>query len=224
MVTNGIHATNPCFLVRHPKGDLLWDLGMPSSIADASDGITMGRVRIRVDRKLVDLLAQLGLAPADIDYVSISHSHFDHVGNAELFPNATWIVDADERAWALRSEARTNASAPLYRALGNASTRVIQGSEDFDVFDDGTVIIVQAPGHTPGHTALLLRLPHAGAVMLAGDIWNTVDSWTARRGSSQELATMAKIDRLIAENSARLIRQHIAEDFESLPRFPHYLH
>jgi hypothetical protein len=69
MVTNGIHATNPCFLIRHPKGDLLWDLGVPSSIADAKDGITLGRVHIRVERRLIDLLAELGLAPTDIDYV-----------------------------------------------------------------------------------------------------------------------------------------------------------
>jgi N-acyl homoserine lactone hydrolase len=119
---------------------------------------------------------------------------------------------------------RNTANALLYRALEKPSTRVIEGGLDHDVFSDGTVLIVQAPGHTPGHRVLLLRLPLAGAVVLAGDTWNTIEHWNARRGGAQELATMDKIDRIVAENSARLIRQHIAEDFQSLPRFPHFLH
>src|SRR3954468_11077326 len=69
----------PCFLIRHPKGDLVWDTGVPQTIADLPRG--KGPGGISVAHKLTDQLAQLGLTPADIKYISVSHSHFDHIGN-----------------------------------------------------------------------------------------------------------------------------------------------
>jgi glyoxylase-like metal-dependent hydrolase (beta-lactamase superfamily II) len=85
------------------------------------------------------------------------------------------------------------------------------------------VTIIQAPGHTPGHTVLLVRLAEAGPVLLAGDIWNTPESQLQRRGTPEALATMEKIERIVSASRARLIRQHIASDFDGLPRFPGYL-
>jgi N-acyl homoserine lactone hydrolase len=224
MLTNGVRASDPCFLIRHPKGDLIWDAGVPESMADAPGGVTRIRnVEITLARKLTDTLAQLKLTPTDIEYFSVSHSHFDHIGNAALFAGSTWIVDADERAWAFRAAARATPAFASYRTLENSPTRLIEGDTDYDVFGDGTVMVIQTPGHTPGHTVLLVRLPKAGAVLLAGDIWNTVENTTARRGSAQELASMEKVDRIAASKRARIVRQHVLEDFEALPHFPDFL-
>jgi N-acyl homoserine lactone hydrolase len=218
---------DPCFLIRHPDGDLLWDTGLPDGFADAPDGaVVSGPYTMRVPNKLVDQLALLQLTPADIEFVSISHSHFDHVGNAGLFTTSTWLLDADERAWMFREEARGAEEFPLIAPIENAPTRALEGDGDTDVFGDGSVTIIQAPGHTPGHDVLLVRLPNAGPVLLTGDMWHMRESRERRlvpafnTDRAQTLASMDKVEALATETGARVVRQHVAEDFEALPVFP----
>lgn len=224
MVTNGVHAADPCFLVRHPKGDLLWDTGLPQSMAEAPGGVSkIGQVDVTLRRKLTDSLAELSLTPADIEYLAISHSHFDHIGNAKLFGESVWIVDADEHAWAFREQARAGRGFAAYRELEGFRTRLIEGDDDVDVFGDGTVKMVQAPGHTPGHMVLLLRLAHAGPILLAGDLWNSAESRVRERATPQEIETLKRMESLIEMHRARVVRQHVLADFESLPKFPEFL-
>lgn len=217
----------PCFLVRHPEGDLIFDTGVPEAIADAPNGVTDGPFQVTVARKLTDQLAQLQLTPADIEFVSVSHSHFDHAGNAGLFAQSTFIVDADERAYMFRPEARADAQAfAAYAALENADTVLIEGDGNHDVFGDGSVTIIQTPGHTPGHTILRVNLPEAGPVLLTGDLWHIAESRTARRvprfnvDRAQTLASMDKFEALARETGARVVIEHVPADFDALPRFP----
>lgn len=218
---------DPCYLIRHPGGDLLWDAGLPEAIADAEGGVvTEGPFELRVPVRLTEQLAQLDLTPADIEFISVSHSHFDHVGNAALFDQATWIVDADERAFMFREDARAAEEFALIAPLENFETQLIEGDGDFDVFGDGSVTIVQTPGHTPGHAVLLVRLPEAGPVLLTGDMYHlaesrelrTVPEFNTDRIQTQQ--SFDKVEALAAETGARVIRQHVPEDFDALPQFP----
>lgn len=213
----------PCYLVRHPKGDLLWDTGLPEAMVDAP----AKRPGMSMDRKLTDQLKALGLAPADIEYLAVSHSHFDHIGNGGLFAGATWLVDADERAYAFRPQARADKiQFGAYAALENARTIEIQGETPHDVFGDGAVQIVPAPGHTPGHTVLLVKLAKAGPVLLTGDLWHIAESRAAKRvprfnvDRAQTLKSYEAVEQLAAQTGARVVRQHVPEDFEALPKFP----
>ena len=100
---------NRCFLVVHPQGTLLWDVGFPDSVSFRFQTFllwltTFGRSSVGVERSLVDQLADLGVAPADVDYLALSHSHFDHVGEANAFAASTWLVQKRERAWAFRDD------------------------------------------------------------------------------------------------------------------------
>src|SRR4051812_26357142 len=89
-----------CYLIRHPKGDVLWDLGLGDELARQPGGaITEAGVHLEVDHTLVAQLGEIDLAPADIEYIAFSHLHFDHTGNANEFPGATWIVNRKELAW-----------------------------------------------------------------------------------------------------------------------------
>lgn len=216
----------PCYLIRHPKGDLLWDTGLSQSLAD-KPAAPEGGEQVTVARKLTDQLADLGLAPADIEYLSVSHSHFDHIGNAGLFAASTWIVDPRERAHAFRPAARADAAGfAAYAALENAKTVEIATDAPHDVFGDGAVQVIPAPGHTPGHTVLLVRLPKAGPVLLIGDLWHIAESRPARRvprfnhDRAQTLATMDRIEALARETGAKVVLQHVAEDFAAMPKFP----
>jgi glyoxylase-like metal-dependent hydrolase (beta-lactamase superfamily II) len=223
---------DPCYLIRHPSGDLIWDTGFPDAVADMPEGLELTAIGAHVTMrvKLADHLAQIGLTPADIEFVSFSHAHGDHTGNGNLFAASTWIVDADERVYLFRDEARAYAqSFATYNQLENAETRLIEGDGDHDVFGDGSVTIIQAPGHTPGHTVLLVRLANAGPVLLTGDMYHLAESRERRTvprfntDRAQTLASMDKVERIAAETGARVVRQHVLEDFEALPRFPEAL-
>ncbi len=216
---------NPCFLIRHPGGDLLWDTGVPQALADTPPADRPEGVV--VERRLTDQLAELGLAPEDIEFVSLSHSHFDHIGNAVLFTKATWIVDADEHAHAFRPRARAHAeSFQRYAALEQRPTLLIEGDGPHDVFGDGTAVIHPAPGHTPGHSVLLVKLERSGPVLLSGDMWHVAESQAARRvprfnaDRAATLRSMERVEALAKETGARLVRQHVPADIAALPAFP----
>ncbi|MEQ1492508.1 MAG: N-acyl homoserine lactonase family protein [Terricaulis sp.] len=219
----------PCYLIRHPSGDLIWDTGLPEAIADLPNGFTAPGfpAHMTVPVKLTAQLAELNLTPADIEFVSFSHMHSDHTGNGNLFAQSTWIADVDERTRMFDAEHRADPTDfNNYNQLENAQTRLIEGDADYDVFGDGSVTIIQAPGHTPGHTVLLVRLPNAGPVLLTGDMWHLAESRERRTvprfntDRAQTLASMDKVERIATETHARVIRQHVPEDFTSLPTFP----
>jgi glyoxylase-like metal-dependent hydrolase (beta-lactamase superfamily II) len=219
----------PCYLIRHPDGDLLWDAGLTEALNETGPVTSPGGV-VSVGTTLTSQLAALGLTPADIEYISVSHSHGDHIGNGGLFAASTWIVDADERAYAFRDEARANAAEfESYAALETAETVLIEGDADHDVFGDGRIVVIQTPGHTPGHTVLFVDLPEAGPLLLTGDMFHLAETRPGRKvprfnvDRDQTLASMDKIDALAAETGARVIREHVIEDFESLPAFPEAL-
>ncbi|MBY0565756.1 MAG: N-acyl homoserine lactonase family protein [Hyphomonadaceae bacterium] len=223
---------DPCYLIRHPSGDLIWDTGFPDAVAAMAQGLDIPQMgaRVTMERTLVEQLAELQLTPADVEFVSFSHAHGDHTGNGNLFASSTWIVDADERDYLFRPEARADAQAfAAYNQLENAQTTLIEGDASHDVFGDGSVVIYQTPGHTPGHTVLLVRLPNAGAVLLTGDMYHLAESRERRTvprfnvDRAQTLASMDIVERLATENSALVIRQHVQEDFDALPRFPEAL-
>jgi N-acyl homoserine lactone hydrolase len=207
----------PCFLIRHPDGDLMWDTGMSPTRTDLGDWATPGA-------NIVDQLGVLGLAPADIRFLSVSHGHWDHSGNAGLFAASTWIVNPVERASMFDDENRPSPSMDDYGPLEAAETRLI--SDDHDVFGDGSVTVIQAPGHTAGHTVLLVRLAEAGPILLSGDLWHQTESRSGRRmpiyntSRAQTLASMDRVEGLVVANDARVIVQHELADFDSLPRFP----
>jgi N-acyl homoserine lactone hydrolase len=216
---------NPCYLIRHEKGDLLWDTGIPSAAATTPPPPN-GAFTASLAKSLEAQLAELSLAPADIELLSFSHLHFDHTGNGNTFAHATWIVDKDERDAMFSDEARKSPDFQNYSALENAKTVLIEGEADHDVFGDGSAVIVPAPGHTPGHTVLMLKTAKSGNVLLAGDMWHLAEARAKRTvpiynfDKAKTLASMDKVEALAAAHDAKVIRQHVPEDFAGLPAFP----
>jgi len=83
-----IGFSNNCYLIRHAKGLLLWDTGIPDGVAAMPDGLATanGAITKRRTRTLAAQLTEIGVKPAEITYVAVSHTHGDHVGNVGLFP------------------------------------------------------------------------------------------------------------------------------------------
>jgi N-acyl homoserine lactone hydrolase len=221
-----VDIVDPCWVVRHPKGTLLWDTGLGDALAANKDGVDTGIGRMWVDVTLIDQLKAIGLTPADITYLSLSHTHFDHTGNANEFPDATWILNKAEIAWA---ETRPGEAVKLetFSAYQTAKTQMIDG--DYDVFGDGAVRILRTPGHTPGHQSLMLRLKHAGTVIISGDLYHLRENYTYRRvppfnvDRADTLASIDRVNTILKNTHGRLIVHHDRGDFKSLPAFPKYL-
>ena len=221
-------AVGSCYLIRHPKGDLLWDTGVPDALNAMPDGMTSPAFHITVPNTLADQLADLGLAADDIDYLSVSHSHFDHAGNAGTYNKATFIVNEAELAHMFRDEARADAeNFAAYSALETAKKITFTG--EYDVFGDGSAIVIDTPGHTPGHTILKLELANTGTVLLSGDLYHLKQSRELRTvpvfntDKAQTLRSMDKFEVLAKATNARVIIQHSLEDYNALPKPPEYL-
>jgi N-acyl homoserine lactone hydrolase len=218
---------NPCFLIRHPKGWLLWDTGLPLAwpAAQTRAFAAMG-LQLRAPAPLPEQLKALGLSPGDIGFLAFSHLHFDHAGQANSFAASRWILQRDELAWAEAEPAHVSMSADLFSARREAKTTLVDG--DHDVFGDGLVRILKVPGHTPGSSVLVVKL--AGRpVILSGDLFlstegreqGLVPSVNADR--ARTLASMQRVERLARTLDARVIVQHDPKVFSSLPKPPAYL-
>ena len=103
--------------------------------------------------------------------------------------------------------------------------QVTEARGDLDVFEDGSVVMLTLPGHTPGHSGLLVRLA-SGPVLLSGDTWHFAEQ-VERRGvppfnanRAESLASMDRLERLARNLHARLIIQHEPADVAKLPAFP----
>ena len=109
----------------------------------------------------------------------MSHSHGDHSGNACLFAKSTLYMQYDEYAAVFGPDSQKfGFVAANFEALRNARVEKLHGNHD--VFGDGSVMILSAPGHTPGHQVLVVRLPKRGPVMLSGDMVHLLYSWHNR--------------------------------------------
>ena len=221
-------VVDTCYLVRHPAGDLLWDSGIPDAIHDAPDGVTQDVFTMTVPKTLKGQLERIGVPPEAVEFFSISHSHFDHVGNANLFKGSTFIVNAKELDYMFRAEAKADAETFNSYADLEAATKATF-TDSYDVFGDGKVIIVAMPGHTPGHSVLLVTLEHSGPILLSGDLYHLTEAREKRTvptfntSVDETLASMDKFEELAKASGARVIIQHEAADFEKLPRAPAYL-
>lgn len=219
----------PCFLIRHPKGDFLWDLGFQEDLAEMENGIVFyEHFHKKMKVKLSVQLAQLGLKPDDIEFISVSHQHDDHIGNANLFARSHWIMQEVEHQQMFSKE---NKSQPeyfnLYAKLESAKTTLFKSS--FDVFGDKKVIIKWMPGHTAGSTTLLVHLDNAGAILLTGDLYTHADARVSNsvpRFNTDKQATLEsrkQFEILAKTEKARVVIQHEKSHFDTLPKFPNFL-
>jgi len=212
--------TASCYLIRHGDQYLLWDTGVAGSLAGAKPE-TEWVFTVSLKERVVDQLARLKLTPAKVNYVGISHYHDDHTGQAADFPGATLLVGTGD--WeVIKTRPET---AARFKPWIEGGAKVDAIARDKDVFGDGSVVVLDMPGHTPGHKALLVRLK-SGPVLLTGDLYHATEQ-VANRGvpsfNTNRADTLASFDRFqaIAKNlNAKVIIQHEPADIAMLPAFP----
>jgi N-acyl homoserine lactone hydrolase len=210
-----------CYLIKHTQGWFLWDTGIADAVAAMPNGLAPAdpkAVTWRRPKTLAAQLEQIGVKPSDIKTMGVSHTHPDHIGNVEMFPQATLYVQKTEYDWpGANNEPRFKPSHPVELLSG-----------DKDVFGDGSLTILSTPGHTPGHQSLLVKLPKTGAVVLSGDAVHFKDNWDNRRVPSmnankeQSASSMQKIADTLDKTKGQLWINHDKAQRDSQKMSPEF--
>ncbi|MBA3576446.1 MAG: N-acyl homoserine lactonase family protein [Sphingomonas sp.] len=212
-----------CYLIRHGTRHMLWDTGLSDRLIESP--IDNAEQSMSLKRSLVDQLKEIGVTPEQIEIVGISHFHGDHTGQARHFPAAKLVIGAaDWDALKGTDERLKDTREDLAHWLAG-SGKALPVPGDVDVFRDGSVTMLALPGHTPGHSALLVRLA-SGPVLLSGDQYHFteqvknrgVPSFNTNRADT--LASHDRFDRIAANVGAKVIIQHEPADIAKLPAFP----
>lgn len=213
-----------CYLVVHSKGMLLFDTGLNDRIVGRPlyENVVEGYGQIKFNT-LSGQLADIGVSPAKIDYLVLSHYHWDHVGNAGDFAASTWLVYKGDRDSMFGKTARTYPWFNQYAALEKGKTKILDG--DHDVFGDGSVIVIATPGHTEGHCSLLVRLKNTGPVVLSGDLYHYSEERDLNRMPEEEKSvgtpeSRRKVEDLVRTTGAQLWIGHSMEFFRTVRKSP----
>jgi glyoxylase-like metal-dependent hydrolase (beta-lactamase superfamily II) len=221
----GVNAGKPfdmvtnCFLIKHAQGWMMWETGVGDTFASLQEGRvgTNGGPTWRLARTLASQLDEIGVKPADIKYVAVSHTHNDHIGNVEMFPKAMLLVQKAEYEW----------PNPLGPGRFKPDHPVTRLEGDRDVFGDGSVTLLSTPGHTPGHQSILIRLK-TGAILITGDAAHFKDNWDNRRVPSfnfdkdKSVASMARLAEVLAQSKAQLWIHHDKAQSDAEKKSPQF--
>jgi glyoxylase-like metal-dependent hydrolase (beta-lactamase superfamily II) len=208
-----------CYLIKHAQGWFLWDTGIPDAVAAMPNGLPAAdpkAVTWHRPKTLASQLEQIGVKPADIKGMAVSHTHPDHIGNVEMFPDTMLYVQKAEYEWpGANNTPRFKPEHPVTKLEG-----------DRDIFGDGSLVILSTPGHTPGHQSLLVTLPHTGPVVLSGDAVHFQSNWDNRRvpvvnfSKEETLASMQKISDTMTKDKAQLWINHDKAQRDTLKMAP----
>jgi len=204
-----------CYLIKHGDEYMLWDTGHSMTAPNVAPKVSV-----------VDQLAKIDVKPDQIKYVGISHYHADHTGQVDSFPKATLLIGAKDWEAITSPKPAPGVNFKPFEGWIKGENKVEPQTIDKDVFGDGSVIMLRTPGHTPGHSSLLVKLAQMGPVIISGDAVHfreNYDTVGVPAFNFDRAQTVASIERLkkIAENlKATVMIQHDARDVEKLPTFP----
>ena len=211
-----------CYLIRHGDKYLLWDTGMSDGLIGKPIDNDQQTMSLKVS--LLDQLKRIDVPPAQISLVGISHYHDDHIGQAKHFPQATLVIGQAD--WnAVKGEERRKDAREFLAPWISGGSKVVPVGGDADLFRDGRVVMLAMPGHTPGHSALLVRLA-SGPVLLSGDQYHFTEAVKNRGVPSfnvdraDTLASHDRFDRIAKNLGAKVVIQHEPADIAKLPAFP----
>jgi glyoxylase-like metal-dependent hydrolase (beta-lactamase superfamily II) len=219
-----------CFLVAHPKGTLMWDVGVIPDSSFKPGGAPL-TVEYPPPSPLSETagasIAAVGYAPADITYLALALSLRSRRANANAFAGSTWLVRKLERDLMFADPPSPRTVPAFFNALKNSKTVIIKDA-DYDVFGDQSVIIKSAPGHSPDHQVLFLRLPKTGPVLISGDLYHYPEERKLNRVPTTEFNAVQTTTKVVAieafmkKTGAQLWIQHDFTANARLKKGPQY--
>jgi len=225
--TSTLPLRNPSlsFLLQHSvnKKRLVFDLGIRKDWENSPSQIVnwiKTTYQVDIPQDVVDSLAKGDLSPLDIDTVCLSHSHFDHIGDTTPFSRSEFVVGGDTRDLFVNGFWPSNPDSPFpVNLLPTERTRFLVDWEPigpfpcaYNLYGDGSIYVIDAPGHLSGHINLLVRTSADGGwIYLAGD---TAHHWNLLTGESTIACghpghhhSSAHQDKELAEQHIRRVRE-----------------
>ena len=222
----------PWYLITHPKGNIVIDGGNAVESATDPRGYWGGISDVywpvmTAEEGCLNQVRGLNFAPESIRFVLQSHLHLDHTGAIGRFPDATHVVQRAEYEYAYT---------PDWFAAGGYIRKDFdrpglswqylsgEGSDYYDLYGDGSIVLVYSPGHSPGHQSFLITLPKTGPVLLTADAAYTTDHWEERAlpgflaSAVDTVRSVRKLKALAAKTDAMVVLGH---DPDSWPNFQH---
>jgi len=210
-----LEFTFSCYLIKHGDEYMVWDTGFaPGSNPNAP------KVGI------VERLAEVKVKPEQVKYVGISHFHGDHTGQLAPFAGATLLIGKGDWDGINALPPVQGANAAGFKDWMGANARKVEAlTLDKDVWGDGTAMVIRTPGHTPGHSSLLVRLK-SGNFLLSGDAAHFHENYESNGvpafnyDRAQTVASLERMKKIAANLNATVIIQHDLRDIGKLPAFP----
>ncbi len=183
------------WVIDHPKGLVVFDTGNNVAISDGVDNCKkywaagncdfLKPSQTRAD--VIDAqLKTLGYDPTKVKVVVSSHSHLDHIGNIEMFPNAIHVIQKKElyQGWfPEKFQGRTSPGSFVMADIDNAREfNYVELEGDYDLYGDGSIMILSTPGHTLGHQSMKVKTGSGQTIIISQDaIWmqENVDGYPA---------------------------------------------
>ncbi len=233
-----VDISDSCFLIRHGSEYFLWDTGISDAVAAMPNGwLPTNNPATDIHwyraKTLESQLAEIGVKPDQIRSVGISHTHPDHIGNAELFPKVPILIQKAEYDYYFAP-----GKEGILKPPGDARPTFLKDhpvtlvQEDLDVFGDKSVMIIFTAGHTPGHQSCLVHLPKTGWVLLSGDAVHLKENWDNRRipyfatmpadQKIQSMISMQRLADLISFYHAQLWINHEKSETDKLRHAPQF--
>ena len=227
-------------LVKHPRGDLLIDTGFGRHIDEHFATMPFFFRAVTSYEKATPAADQLEAAKYDrrsLRAIILTHAHWDHVSGVPDFPGTPVWVTAEERRFIheggfVSSVARSFADVAYHEYSFDAGA-YLGFPRSHDVYGDGAIVIVPAPGHTPGSVIVFVTLSKTERYALIGDLaWQRegvtqreVRPWLQRTLADSEpveventLLRMAAIAERYPEIT--LVPAHDARGYASMPMLP----
>lgn len=217
----------PSYLIRHPKGNVLFDTGLNKQIQSDPEA-RLGKIAkyyaidFEAGQDVAAQLAKMDLAPKDITFLVNSHLHFDHAGGNDTLDCCPMVVQ--RREWEAAQDPDIQAKIGyMPQDYDHGHDRILADGEH-DLFGDGSVVCIPTPGHTPGHQSLKVKQP-GGDVVLTGDacyLRRTLEEMRLPMilfDGEQMMDSLRKL-KALQERGARIYYGHDPEFWATVPQAP----
>ncbi len=170
------------WIIDHPKGLVVFDTGNNVAISDGNckaywqPGLCDFLKPNQKREDVIDMqLKKLGYSADKVKVVVTSHTHLDHAGNMKLFPNAVHVIQKKElyQGWfPEKFQGRSDGAFVMADMAGTREYNFLELEGDYDLFGDGSVLILSTPGHTLGHQSMKVKTGSSGTIIISQDaIW-----------------------------------------------------